>query len=382
MKKEPVRIGIVSYNINCNFTNYGSALLAWALSRAVERESKGKIKPVLVDYCPNAHLESDVLNPTKCMWDKDDATRKNIEMLLPQIHENYLKFEDFYTNQFHRTKKKYDYSNFNDIVSDEHLDGFICGSDTIFCIDEFKGFDDGFYANYPCMKSSTCVSYAASFGDSHFTEADYETLNDRLGNFSAISLRESEMLQYVKDHSKVRVEQVIDPTLLLDAEDYSEITADEVEDEPYLLLYSRRYNKEMEEFAEELAKRKGLKIIEISIRACNSGRHDLRYEAGVEEFLSLVKHAECVVTNSFHGIIFSVQFRRPFHCFSREQGDSKIAELLNLFGLQGRMVRNGQPNVDDDIDYTQVWKRIKEARSRSLEFLGYELDLLSKTDEH
>ena len=65
------------------------------------------------------------------------------------------------------------------------LDGFICGSDTIFCPDEF-GFDDGYYANYDCMKNSYSVAYAAkAFGDPHFTDETFPVLNERLKNFKA-----------------------------------------------------------------------------------------------------------------------------------------------------------------------------------------------------
>ena len=94
------------------------------------------------------------------------------------------KFENFYTERFNRSKKVYTRENFNDIFADENLDGFVCGSDTIFCIDEF-GFDDGYYANYPVMKDGYTVAYAASFGDSHFTEETYKILNQRLSNFKA-----------------------------------------------------------------------------------------------------------------------------------------------------------------------------------------------------
>ena len=369
-------IGVVSCNINCNFTNYGSALQSWALSRAIEKCSSSYVTK-LVDYCPTLHLESDPLNPARKMWDQDEITKKNIELSLPAIRENYYKFEDFYTQRFQRTKKKYTSKNFNDIVTDEGIDGFVCGSDTIFCIDEWKEFDDAYFANYDCMRKGNTVSYAASFGDSHFKEEDFPILNERLQNFKAIGIRENDMLDYVRNQVKVRAERVIDPTLLLDASEYDVITAEQQVQEKYLLLYSRRYNKKMEEYADALAKKNGWKVVEISIRATNADRHIMRYDAGVEEFLSLVKHCECMVTNSFHGIIFSTQFRRPFYCFSREQGDKKIGELLTLFGLTNRMLVDGHEQVPDAVDYNEVDHRISEMRSFSLDFLKYELQFIS-----
>ena len=366
-------IGIVSYNINCNFTNYGSALQSWALSTVVGRMG---YRPVLVDYCPDVLKEADPLNPFKKMWDKDAESRRMCELTMPAIQENYAKFEKFYTDRFNRTVKKYTSANFNDIVVDEKLDGFVCGSDTIFCVDEF-GIDDGYYANYPCMKGNA-VAYAASFGDSHFTDETYNLLNERLQNFKAIGLRENQWIQYARGQVKSPVEKVLDPTLLLRREDYDQLAVSPKKSEPYLLLYARRYNQKMERYAIDLAKRKGWKVVEISLRATNSEKgHEMRYDAGVEEFLGLVRDAELVVTNSFHGMIMAVHYQRPFDVFSREQCDRKIEEVLALFGLSENLLVDvaSKRNVPE-INYNAVEARIDEARLVSLSFLEKELSLI------
>ena len=371
-------IGTVSYNINGNFTNYGSALQSWALSKSIDRVGKELgVQSKLIDYCPRALKDCDILNPFKRMWDTDEESRRMVELTMPAIKENYKKFEDFYTNQFRRTKKKYHDSDFNDVVKDEAIEGFVCGSDTIFCINEFKGFVDGYYANFDCMRGKS-VSYAASFGDPTFTEQDYLTLNERLQNFKALGIREYNMLPYVREHVKVRAERTIDPTLLAEASLYDCLIAELQMQEKYILLYSRRYNKAMEQYAEQVSKQKGVKLVEISIRATNADKgHIMRYDAGVEEFLSLVKHAECVITNSFHGVIFAVQMRTPFYCFSREQGDTKIGEVLELFGLSERIVLGGTEKISPDIDYDLVHQRIAEARKPAAEYLRYALSLLA-----
>lgn len=366
------KFGIISYNIYCNFTNYGSALQTWALSQAINKVGAGRWESMLVDYCPDVLADKNPLNPFEHMWDKDEESRKMCELTLPAIRENYKKFDKFYHERFNRTKDKYTSHNFNDVVKKEELSGFVCGSDTIFCIDEF-GFDDGYYANYPCMKNGYAVSYAASFGDSHFSEETYKTLNQRLQNFKAIGIREEKMVDYVKSHTNVLVKRVIDPTLLLTSEDYDKIVEQPIEKEKYLLLYARRYNPKMEKYAEDLAAKNGWKIIEISLRATNAEKHRMFYEAGVEEFLSLVKNAEFVVTNSFHGMIFSVQYRRNFVVFSREQCDTKIEELLGIFGLSDRMLVNGDEKYRTSIDYDLVHKNIEGERKQAFAFLEDEL---------
>lgn len=367
------KIGIVSYNIHCNFTNYGSALQSWALCQAIKFLG---VEPVLVDYCPDILLDKDTLNPFKNMWDKDEESRKMCELTLPAIKENYYKFDDFYTNHFYRTPKKYTSKNFNEILSDEKLSGFVCGSDTIFCVDEF-GFDDGYYANYDCMKGRS-VSYAASFGDFVLTKKECGILNERLHNFKALGLRENTLIDYIIGQINIPVKRVVDPTLLHTAKKYDEIAKQErLEEEKYVLYYSRRYSPVMEEYVEKLAKDNGYKIVEISLRATNAQKgHEMFYQAGVEEFLSLVKNAEYVVTNSFHGMIFAVQYKKPFVIFSREQCDVKINEILNLFGLSDRLLITGNESFKDEINYDAVHERISLAREKSLEFLKQELDLL------
>lgn len=367
-------LGIVSYNIHCNFTNYGSALQSWALNQMVGRLG---YKPVLMDYCPEVLQDANPLDPFKKMWDKDEESRRMCELTMPAIRENYKKFDRFYTERFNRSKGVYTAENFCDCVEREGLDGFVCGSDTIFCIDEFKGFVDGYYANYPCMKGHS-VAYAASFGDSHFSEPDYSILNERLANFKAIALRENEMLDYVNAHVSAPVARVIDPTLLLTADDYNKIAERERKyKEPYLLLYTRRYNAKMESFAIKYAREHGLKVVEISLRATNAGLgHEMRYDAGVEEFLGLVRDADYVVTNSFHGLIFAVQYSRPLAVFSRESGDSKINEVLDLFGMKNRLLVTGQERLDGETDYVVVHSRIADARARSKAFLSQELEML------
>jgi polysaccharide pyruvyl transferase WcaK-like protein len=133
----------------------------------------------------------------------------------------------------------------------------------------------------------------------------------------------------------------------------------------------------MFDFADRLAERNGWKVVDISLRAENTGKHKMAYDAGVEEFLSLVKYSEYVVTNSFHSIIFATQFCRPFVAFSRDYGDSKIEELLELFGLSDRLFVNGDEPLTDNIDFESVHQRIAPYRVGSFNFLKQELDCIS-----
>lgn len=369
------KYAIVSYNIYCNFTNYGSALHTYALQRVINSLSPDQAKSIVLDYCPDVLQDKEILNPIKNLWDTDKESRYMVELTMPAIRINNEKFNKFYKRHYNFSSQKYTSKNFNESLEKEHLHGYICGSDTIWCIREFNGFDDGYFGNYPVMKRSRTISYAASFGDVDFTPYELEILKKRLQNFKAISVRESTNLCFIKNNTKVPVQRALDPTLLLTGAHYEEITEKRLIDEPYILLYARRYNRAMEEYADRLAAYFGCKVVEISLRATNAGRHIMKYDAGVEEFLSLVKYAEYVITNSFHGVIFSIQMHTLFKAFSREQADTKIDELLDLLELKQHKMITGFEESQNTLDFENIERILSEKRIDSLTFLRNALEI-------
>lgn len=353
----------------CNFTNYGSALQTYALHRTLNELAPQQVQGIVLNYCPDVLRDKDILNPMKDMWDLDEDSRKMCELSLSAIRINYDKFQCFYRQQYTISSQMYTSDNFQESLEKEHLDGYICGSDTIWCISEFKGFDNGYFANYPVMKNSHTISYAASFGDAVFEGEDEELLRTCLQNYKAIGVRENTNIEFIKKNTSVPVRRVLDPTLLLKGEEYHVITQERLIQEPYILLYARRYNKAMEEYADKLAEKMGCKIVEISLRAVNAQKHVMFYEAGVEEFLSLTKYAEFVVTNSFHGAIFSIQMHTQFRIFSREQADTKIDELLEWLHLEECKLISGQEEKGFRIEFDAIEERLQKLRWDSLSYL-------------
>lgn len=365
------RFATVSYNMHCNFTNYGSALQTYALQRAINEIAPSEVEAIVLDYCPDVLRDKDVLNPFAGMWDPDPESKHMVELTMPAIRVNYEKFERFYRHVCPISKGSYTSENFNDSLEAEHLDGYVCGSDTIFCIREFGGFDDGYYANYPVMQESRSVSYAASFGDVDWTKEELRTLISKLSNFKSIGIREPDMLGFIREHLDVPAQRVLDPTLLFSGSDYECITAAPQYDEPYRLLYSRRYNPAMEQYAEGVARQLDCRVVEISLRAVNEDKgHIMRYDAGVEEYLSLVKHARYMVTNSYHGLIFAAQMHTPFTIFSREQADRKIDALLEWIGLSDRKLVSSDESIELDMSFEDMEERLVTLRADSLAYLS------------
>lgn len=371
------KFATVTYNYHCNYTNYGSALQTWALLRVLNSLAPGEMEAVNLDYCPASHLDKDPLNPMKNTWDTDPESLRQLELTMPAIRENYVKFDRFYHEECNLSKGSYTSSNFDDSLAAEGLDGYVCGSDTIFCIREFDGFDDGYFANFPVMRNRS-ISYAASFGDVDWTEDEIETLKERLANFKALGVREGGAdFEWIRANVDVPVTRVLDPTLLLTGADYAPIVGEPQMNEPYVLLYSRRYNPAMEAYADRVAERLGCKVVDISLRAINTERgHVMRYDAGVEEFIALTKEARYVVTNSFHGLIFAAQMHTPFSVFSREQADTKISQLLAWLGLSNRAMVSGDEDVPLEMSFNDMESRLAGLRESSLGYLRGGLRLL------
>ena len=367
------RFGVVSYNMHCNFTNYGSALQSWALCKAIEKTGN---QSVLIDYCPEVLKDKNPLDPFRNMWDRDEESRRMVESSMPAIRVNFAKFDRFYRERCPRSVAAYTARNFDTALKRENLDGFVCGSDTIFCPDEF-GIDDGYYANYATMQGRS-IAYAASFGTPHFRPEELPVLDARMRNFKAIGLRETTMIDRIRASTEVPVGRVCDPTLLLGRSDYDRIAESPERNDPFLLLYSRRNDSRMTAFASDLARRNGWRVVEISIRASHAELgHEMRYDAGVEEFLGLVRESQCVVTNSYHGMIFAVLFERPFCAFAREQCDTKLDELVARLGL-GKQ-RGGASGFSAETisvpDWDSVKAHVSEFSDKSFAFLRDSLNL-------
>lgn len=375
-----MKIGIITYtSLHCNFTNYGTVLQAWALNKSINRilaqvsvKKNESHEVILVDYCPDTMVGKNPLSPFENMWDLDEESRKQAQATLPAIKKNLIKIEEFYKKHFILSDDSYSSENFEEIKYREGIDRFVIGSDSIWDIEEF-GVDNVFFANLPIMKKNS-IAYAPSFQDSieNFEEHDWEDAKRMIQeNFEIVALRDLKASIILEKETNERYPVVADPTLTLEVSDYSEIESKETQHQsPYILYYSRRYNSDAEKIVKKIAKDKNLDIVEISLRAENGNCNDMRYDAGVEEFLSLVKNAEIVITNSFHCMIFAILYHKEFYVYSRQHCYGKIVELLDTLGLSSRFVVDPlEFSYQAEINYPEVDKKLDELRKYSNEYL-------------
>lgn len=250
-------------------------------------------------------------------------------------------------------------------VSD--LDAVITGSDQVWN-DKITHNDDTFYLDV--VSPHKRVSYAASIGSAEIPQESVRRIYPILKDFRAISVRETQAQRALLNQLGLEVQRVLDPTLLLCEEDYKGVIA-APKAERFVLVYMLFYSDSLIRSAREKASELGCKIYCVNASGVLVGDVVDCSDAGIEEWLGLMRDAQYVFTNSFHGVAFSVNFQKQFTAElppARVQASSRITDLLDVLGMRNRiMTCESSPQVA--IDYSAPNKRLNEERERSVEFL-------------
>ena len=282
-----------------------------------------------------------------------------------------LKDIDFLKSYLLVTKE---YIGFEELVSNPPIaDIYLTGSDQVWNSFYNRGIDKSFYLDFAPMGKKR-VSYAASIGMPNFPEKEIEEVTELLNKYNNITVREiaaKEILSKIGILSNV----VLDPTLLLNTADWSEIARHYpfYETEPYLLTYSVEYGKEdiyIKHYACQIAREKGLKIYHITYSARPSDNYyDKVFSYATPDlFLNLMLNASFVVVSSFHGTAFAVNFNKPFITVSPQKFNSRIESLLQITGLESRIVTDDSRDIKsfDEIDYSIVNNKLDKERQKSI----------------
>ena len=227
------------------------------------------------------------------------------------------------------------------------------------------------------------ITYAASFGVSNIPKYQIKGTKKFLGRIDNISVREQQGAQIVYDMINKKVPVVVDPTLLLDSDMWGGISAN-IQDKDYIFCYFLGDNKMAREMAIAMKKKTGKKIFsipcmdEINLEDLKFGDKQL-YDVGPSEFLSYIKNAAYVITDSFHGTVFSVLFNKQFVVYNRYNNknknstNSRIDTLLLKIELENRRVLNNFSTEESvnillgAIDYSKVNFKVSELKSESIE---------------
>lgn len=308
---------------------------------------------------------------------------KNI-MNTTKINRNFDEFKHKYlssTDKIYHTLKELQ-------EAPPKADIYICGSDQIwYAIDDYhvyKNITKAYFLDFgnPNIKR---IAYAPSFGRTDFPPGYYKYIAPLLQQFQLVTVREKGGIEVCKKAGCTNAVQVLDPTCLLNASDYRKISKTPQNSNKYILLYiigriNLDYN-EIEQYAEEFH----YDIFYIGSQGENiesihkeHPQFNIIYPT-INEWLGWIDHCELLVTNSFHGSVFSILFNKQNIIYtgkglSREGGADRFYSLLEDLNLLDRiLVGNVKHLLDTKIDYSKVNKLLENRKTECIELLKYAL---------
>jgi len=251
-------------------------------------------------------------------------------------------------------------------------DRMITGSDQVWNLDIMYG-DEAYFLDF--VKNPRCKnSYAASFGTEKISDKYVEATTRLLSDFNKISVREETGRQIIKDIVNRDVPVVLDPTMLLGWDEWKEVAGKRKLKKEYILIYTLAGNDALFNFANELSNRAGLEVICVANEnAKKTQRFRYKNFVGPAEWISLMMNASYIVTDSFHGTAFAINFKKPFFVELSPAllaVRSRLSNLLELFELGERTIVDGQnKSIDKMINYDRVEIILNQEKEKSTGYL-------------
>lgn len=367
--------------------NYGGVLQAYALCKHLEKQGH-TVQQILYTAQvrrldpPELTLKDKYQKIIKRIQRRYNASR-NIAVK-KRMESLFFPFRDFVSH----TENEYTKQNITDIA--EEFDIIIAGSDQIWNPDWY----DGTYMLDFVGPSVSKISYAASMGVSTLTQQQKKTYKEHLGSLKKISVRETEAAEILSEALEREVEVCVDPTLLLSAEDWDEIAGKKKTGERYVFLYMLGDDIKVKKLAEKFAKQKSLRLVFIPdlIGEYRPSDKKLKGEAVTDatpnDFISLIKHADYIFTDSFHACVFSLLYKKEFFAFERcaaQKTGSRIRNLTEMFACADRFCATEKERSLNyltecpPIDYFSQKPLFEKAKQSSAQFLDMSIsDDLSK----
>ncbi len=368
-----MKIGIFSHYYHS--TNYGGNLQAYALCKVLKdmgyeaeqvcyrRIYKKKVlkKGMMSALVRRAYRF--LTFPQTCM----------IRKQIMQRNTAILKFNE---EMIPHSKKVFIDSELHEL--NNQYDAFITGSDQVW---HPSVLCPGFLLEF-VAENKKRISYAASIASTNLDHATITRLKCALNCFHTISVREKDSVELLKANGVPSVEWALDPTLLLDAHDWREISKEYPIKGKYVLTYFLGTSKLSRKYAKRFAKENGLLLVNLPhllgyYRICDSKYGDMMlYNVSPAQLIYLIDRAECVFTDSFHASVFSIILKTNFYVFKRSSKDSmtnRIISLLELFGLNEHFIGD-----HEDYCFLQNTKELNNEKSldiylnektRSMQFL-------------
>ena len=268
----------------------------------------------------------------------------------------------------------------------EKYDAFVCGSDQIWAP---SIFNDKYFLSF-VERPQKMIAYAPSIGLSKIEDPYVKNrMAENISRFEHLSVREAQGAKLIKEICNKEAKVVLDPTLLLTADEWDTMAIPKNENNPYILCYFLGTNKDNWAHAYELSKKTNipLKIIPVFSPDYKRG-HDVADGVGPGEFLNLVKNASMICTDSFHGTTFSIIYNKPFYTYERfsskdgNNQNSRIYNILKLLELEDRLVKDTKAISSNPLvcDYTNANKKLELKRNESKVYLEIALSKATKDE--
>ena len=239
----------------------------------------------------------------------------------------------------------------------------IVGSDQIWNPDVTLGLRKEYFGAFENKNKKKVIAYAASLGGESL-DAVYDTeFSELLKSVDHISVRECAAIPYIRQFCKNDILAVLDPVFLLKKEVWQKIEK-KIEDERYILVYLMERNDRLVDYVKELAKKEELSIVQIGSEvdldeSCILTNH----VAGPVEFLGYIHNADYVVTNSFHGVAFSIIFQKKFTVFQHSSRGTRISNILEILKLENRLY---QEDRKQEIDFHVEWNEVEKLLEKNV----------------
>lgn len=258
-------------------------------------------------------------------------------------------------------------------------DVFVVGSDQVWDL-RYDNAVSNSLAYYLSFCNSSRYSYSSSCGEMDFLKKNCFGINDvcnELQKFKCITVREEKhAFELNKLLKREDIQMMIDPTLLLTGDEWSQYCSFVRTPNQYVLVYDLYRNVDIKRYAFKLAKRYNLKIVNICDFLNINPKARNIFNVNPYKLLYLIKNAEHVVTNSFHGCAFSINFNKKLHIFRSKTSNERIENLVNIFELQKNFVIDIEKTLPGCINYDFVNKKLKLYRNKASSYI----DLIKKNE--
>jgi hypothetical protein len=374
------KIGIITFHRS---HNCGSILQSYAMQETLKKYGN---QPEFIDFATKGQKELySVFRPFKYNTPRNfiKSIYKNglSVVLYRRAKQNWTSYDNYINNHLNVSKKSYN-NNYELIEADMDYDKYLTGSDQVWNI-VIDDYDDAYFLNF--VHDHPKIAYAVSQGAKDIIKYtnNPSMYKDLISDFNYLSVREPNGQKWIKNSFNINSEVVLDPTLLLDKEDYINIEEpvdENLEKNSYIFVYATKMTKDFENIIKKTAKKEGLKIVVwqpdtwVKMLGWSKG-YILPKKQNPGKYLTLMKNAKYVFTASFHGVIFAAQYRKNFWVLQNSgmdiNKDDRILSLLNNFKLAKRLLQSNEQdkNISDVVDYEYFKSKILVDRKKSFNFL-------------